>query len=195
MVAGSTLTALATVAAWLALAVVGVLRAADVEVSFAAAVACAVVAGPVALAATFRTIVSVWLGPRIVTFSREDAELCGLPDAEALRAAAQLRGTMGGAGHLHRARLVFPAVAWAAALVMGMQGIDASVVAGAGPWPLVVAAMAALAAWLFPSRPYWYREVTGGGVIVSPPETAALVAARRAGARTSAHAAGSGQGA
>jgi hypothetical protein len=33
-------------------------------------------------------------------------------------------------------------------------------------------------AWLFPSRPYWYREVTGGGVLVTPLCAAALVAAR-----------------
>jgi len=178
VLAGSTRMAVAALAAWLSLAAIGGLRELGVHVPLGLGVACVVFAGPVALVATLRTIAAAWLGPPVVAFSREEAALCRPAEAIAIRAAAQLCGTMGGAGHLHRSRLVFPAAAWVAALATAVEAVGAPGLDAAGPWPLVVAAVSPVAAWMFPSRPYWYCEVTGGGVLVSPPGVAAVMASR-----------------
>lgn len=173
---GSTVSAVAMAAAWVALEAVGALAAIGVRIPTGAAIACATVAAPLALAAAARTLSSAWLGPPIVAFSAADAVLCAPADAASVRAAAQLRGTMGGAGHLHRERLAFPVAAWLGALAAGLEGIAAPSFVGA--WPAALAACAALAAWLLPARPYWYREVMGGRVVVSPPAAATVLASR-----------------
>ena len=177
MLAGSTRMAVTALAAWLSLAAIGGLREIGVHVPLGLGVACAVFAGPVALVATLRAIAAAWLGPPVVAFSREEAALCRPAEAIAIRAAAQLRGTMGGAGHLYRRRLLFPAAAWAAALACAVEAIGAPGLDIARPWPFVIAAVAPLVTWMFPARPYWYREVTGGGIVVSPPEIPAFFAA------------------
>jgi hypothetical protein len=166
----------ATLASWLALVAVGALRFAGFAIPPELRIACVAVAGPIALLALVRTVCAVWRGPRVIAFERGDAVLCGPPEAEAIRDAAQLRGTMGGAGHVYAGRLVFPVVAWSGALLEGLENLSPAF-HFAGPWPFVVAIFAAIAGWVFPSRPYWYREVTGGGVVVSPPEAATLVLA------------------
>jgi hypothetical protein len=71
----------------------------------------AAVAVPAATAAALQRLAYLWRGPSIVSFSRMDAVRCGVSDAEEIRAAAQVRGTLGGAGHVYRARLALH-VAW-----------------------------------------------------------------------------------
>ncbi len=180
MLQGPTVTVVATVAAWLALEAVAGLHAVGVAVPPDVAIACVVVAGPLALAAGVRNVLAVWRGPPVIAFTGE-AVRCRPADALTIRASAQLQGTMGGAGHLHRSRLVFPIVAWAGVIVVGAEVAIPTALHGAGPWPAVISAIAAFGAWLFPSRPYWYREMTGGGVLVTPPEAAAFLAARAPG--------------
>ncbi len=180
MLQGPTVTVVATVAAWLALEAVAGLHAAGVAVPPDVAIACVVIAGPLALAAGVRNVLAVWRGPPVMAFTGE-AVRCGPADAQTIRASAQLQGTMGGAGHLRRARLVFPILAWGTAIVAGAEVAVPTALHLAGPWPLLLAALAAFGAWLFPSRPYWYREMTGGGVIVTPPEAAAFLTARAPG--------------
>lgn len=182
----STGTALAAVAAWLALATVGGLSALGVAVPLPAAAACALLAGPVALAGLIEAVTSFWRGPAIVAFPPHEAVSCTTAEATFVRAAARLRGTMGGAGHLHPRRIAFPAVAWGAATIVGAEALVAPVHRFAGPWPLLLTITAACAAFLFPARPYFYRETTGGGAIVSPPPEALWLKARaaaRAGSR------------
>jgi hypothetical protein len=174
---GPTVTVVATVAAWLALEAVSAVHAMGVAVPLDIAIACAVVAGPLAITAGVRSVLAVWRGPPVIAFAGE-AVRCGPADAEAVRSSAQLKGTMGGAGHVYRARLVLPIAAWAGAILAGAEVAAPSALQRAGPWPLLVAAVAAFGAWLFPSRPYWYRETTGGGVVVTPPEAAAFLTAR-----------------
>jgi hypothetical protein len=109
----------------------------------------------------------VWRGPDIISFRRRDAVLCDVAEAAAVRAAAQLRGTLGGAGHVYRFRLAFPALLWAAgaahwaARLCGRTGRPAR-------WPHAVAFPAADRTGRLPARSFWYREVTGGCVLVHP---------------------------
>lgn len=178
MLAGSALMVAATLGAWLALVSVGGLSAAAFEVAPAVRVACVLFAGPIAFAAAVRTIASAFRGPQVVAFERGDAVVCSAAEAETIRGAAQLRGTMGGAGHLHPGRFVFPLAAWVAALLCGAEAVSARAIELAGSWPVAIAVFSVIAALLFPSRPYWYRELTGGGVLVTPPASAALLTAR-----------------
>jgi len=179
VLSGSTLTAVAAIAAWTALVVVGGLQVLDVDVSFAVAATCAALAGPVAITASIQTIAGFWRGPDIESFSRAEAVVCAPGgEAGAVRESAQIRGTMGGAGYLYRHRLSLPAIAWVAAAIAGAEGIVPPVLALAGPWPVLTALVAGFAAFAFPSRPFYYREVTGGGVVVSPPPAAFRLAAR-----------------
>ncbi len=122
---------------------------------------------PFALTVSIRTIAWVWRGPVIVRFPLEAAALFSGSDAERVRSAAQLRGTMGGAGHLRRSRLVIPAAAWtatSAALASTLLGSSKGVTAA---WA-VIAVAAAIVASAFPATPFWYREARGGGVLVHP---------------------------
>jgi hypothetical protein len=178
VLAGSAMIVAATLLSWVALVSVAVLRTAGFAVSPAMQVASAAVAIPIVLAAALGAVVSVWRGPRVIAFERSDAVRLGPVESDAARASAQLRGTMGGAGYVYPARLVFPVVSWLGALGSGAEGLVPGAVETAGAWPPAIAASAALMAWLFPSRPYWYREVTGGGVLVTPVSAAALVSAR-----------------
>ena len=118
----STGTALAAVAAWLALATVGGLSARGVAVPLPAAAACSLLAGPVALAGLIEAVTSFWRGPAIVPFARDEAVSCTTAEATFVRAAARLRGTMGGAGHLTPAASPSRPFAWAAPPIVGRRG-------------------------------------------------------------------------
>ncbi len=122
---------------------------------------------PFALIVSIRTIAWVWRGPVIVRFPLEEAALVSGSDADRVRNAAQLRGTMGGAGHLRRSRLVIRAAAWtsiSAALASTMLDASKGITAA---WA-VAAVVAAIVARAFPATPFWYREARGGGVLVHP---------------------------
>lgn len=180
MLAGSGLTVIARVAAWLALVAVGAAHAVRLPLPPEMLIPCVVFAVPVALIAIGSTIAAIWRGPPIIAFAPGEGVRCGGEESEPVRAYAQLRGTMGGAGHVHPCRLVYPIVAWLGALAAGADAV-AEHALSAGPWPFAVAVAGALGAWLFPSRPYWYREMSGGGALVSPPEAVAALAAREHG--------------
>lgn len=142
-----------------------------------AASACAVLAATVAL----RHVAFIWRGPVIVAFRRPEGRLCDSREAEAVRSAAQLRGTMGGAGHLHPRRLAFSAVAWGAASAQCV----ALVVPDHRPTsfaPLAVLVLASGLAVIFPPDPFYYREAAGGCVVVFPVDACVRVL-RAAGAR------------
>lgn len=175
MLAGTSLSAAAKAAAWIVLIGIGVAggEAAPRPWELAAVA----IAAPVALFAFVGTVLSIWRGPPVVEFAPEDGVRCGEQESEPVRAYAQLRGTIGGAGHVHPARLAFPAISWAAAIVAGVYGISPAL-AEVSPTPVVLAVAAAVGAWVFPSRPYWYREVMGGGALVTPPEAVRELAAR-----------------
>ena len=174
MLSGTGLSAATRLAAWIVL--IGVGFGGGTSPRGLALVAVAL-AAPFAFFAFVGTIVSIWRGPPIVEFAPEEGVRCGEQASEPVRAYAQLRGTIGGAGHVHPVRLAFPAISWAAALVVGVRGISPALEA-ATPSPLTLAVAAAIGAWLFPSRPYWYREVMGGGAVVTPPEALAELTAR-----------------
>jgi hypothetical protein len=126
----------------------------------------------VALAAAFalacQNAVHAWRGPVLVDFRRDEAVLCGPAEAEVVRAAALLRGTMGGAGYVSRARIAFPAIAWvAAAFIAGSAIVDPTL--GSVPaWPFAVLALFAGAAVVFPARPFYYREANEGFLLLHP---------------------------
>jgi hypothetical protein len=112
-------------------------------------------------------LAAIWRGPTLVSFSMRHAVLCDVAEAGAVRSAAQLRGTMGGAGYLHRFRAVFPAAMWTAVTVQ-----SAALVAGRAEtpvvWPLAAVLVAGGLTLALPARAFWYREVSGGCVLVYP---------------------------
>jgi hypothetical protein len=167
-----------TLASWLALVAITGLRLVGFAIPPAMQLACGAIAAPIVAAAAVATAFAISRGPRVIEFELGDAVVYKPGEARAIRDAAQLRGTMGGAGHVYPARLMFPFGAWIGAAVSGTEIVSAGVLEVAGPWPLALALCAAVAALLFPSRPFWYREVTGGGVLATPPAAAALVVAR-----------------
>jgi hypothetical protein len=156
-------------AAWLAFAAITVAHRASAAVPPLAVTVAAVGAIGLALAATVCTAASVWRGPPLRRFPHDQAVCCGPGEAAVVRSAAQLRGTLGGAGHVHRGRLAFSALAW-----LGAAGCAAAVLAEAplGAALLLGAATAALSglAGLLPARPFYYREAMGGWVVVYPRE-------------------------
>jgi hypothetical protein len=170
--------ALAAIVAWLALVTVAGLRAVEIDVPHLAVVAAALLGGPIAIVAALQVIGSIWRGPAIRRFSRNESVHCGAEYAAVVRQGAQLRGTMGGAGHLHPRRLVFPAVAWGAAAFAGVEILAHPTAPAGAVWAAIVAVAAVAGAFLFPAKPYYYREATGGGVVVSPPEAAVWLAER-----------------
>jgi hypothetical protein len=170
--------ALAAVVAWLALVTLAGLRAVAIEPPHVAVVAGALVGGPIAAVAALQVVGSIWRGPAIRRFSRHESVHCGAEYAAVIRQGAQLRGTMGGAGHLHPRRLVFPAVGWAAAALAGAEVLAQPAARAGAAWAAFVAVGAVTGAFLFPAKPYYYRETTGGGVVVSPPEAAVWLAER-----------------
>jgi hypothetical protein len=124
-------------------------------------------AAVLALTAAIRHLVFIWRGPVIVGFRREESTLCDARESDAVRSAAQLRGTMGGAGFVHPRRLVISASAWAAAAAQAI----AFVAPGRGGTtfvPIAVAGLAAALAMWFPATPFYYREAAGGCVVVFP---------------------------
>ena len=152
-----------------------------VFVSKAALLTCAGVAAPIALAAGVQRLVCLWRGPPIVSFSRTEAVRCSAADAEAIRAAAQLRGTLGGAGHLHRKRLALHALASLAAASLPSIALFSPESEAGGTWSFAVVAGMGLLAMLLPARPFYYREATNGDVLVSPPFARALLVPPRSG--------------
>jgi hypothetical protein len=155
--------------AWLALAALAAVRTAGVAIPAASLVAATAVAAGLALACAARTASFAVRGPLIVSLPRHDVVVCDPPEADAIRAAAQLRGTMGGAGHVHRARLALPALAWAAAAAAAIAGPEPL---QAAPW-LAILGAAAAATLLFPAKAFFYREATGGRVVLHPPSARA----------------------
>ncbi len=149
--------------AWLALQAFAAAR--DVAgIPPASLTAAAIVAAGIALAAGARTASLAWRGPPLVSFPRDDVVVCGPREADAVRSASQLRGTLGGAGHVHRGRLALPAVAWAFAAVAALAGPE---VADAVPWMALLGASAS-AAFALPAKAFFYREATGGSVVLHP---------------------------
>jgi hypothetical protein len=178
--ARSSLCCVVTLLAWAALTSMGFARLAGVDLPPAPAAVVAALAVPAVLAAAVRALLAVRRGPRLVEFDLDDAVRCSPEEADVVRSAAQLRGTMGGAGHLHPRRLVLGAVAWAAAATPGL-----AVVAGGGELEgcAVLAPLLAVAvAFMFPARPFYYREAAGGALVTSPPAAAGYLLARRGGA-------------
>lgn len=156
------------VGAWTALGISIIASTAGAPMPAAAVQLLAAAAFAVSLAQATRTALGVWRGPVITSFPRRDAVLCDPPGADAIRAGAQLRGTMGGAGHVHPARLAFPAIAWSAAGAFAAAMLRDPSLHAAPPWTLVLLGGAAVAALVAPARPFFYREVTGGRVLVFP---------------------------
>jgi hypothetical protein len=151
--------------AWLALQALAAARHAGAAIPLASLAAAAAVTAGLALYCALRTASSVWRGPPIVSLPKDDVVPCDPPEAELIRAAAQLRGTMGGAGHVHPRRLALPALAWLAAAASALAWADPL---DAAPWVALVGA-AATAAYLFPATAFLYREATGGRLVLHPP--------------------------
>lgn len=158
---------LAAVTAWGGFGGLILARALQVPVPSTALTTSAFLALVVALALSGRYVARFFRGPPLLAFPKDRAVLCEPHEAVVIRAAAQLRGTLGGAGHVHRARLMLPATAWAAAAVFAegfvAPGAEASV------WPVVVLVPAAVSSLLLRPRPFHYREAMGGWLVVHPP--------------------------
>ena len=129
--------------------------------------AAAVVAAGLALAAAARTASWAWRGPALVRFPTDDVAVCGAREADAVRAAARIRGTLGGAGHVHRGRLALPVISWALAAAAALAGPE---VGDAAPWMALLGASAS-ASLLLPPGTFYYREATGGRVVLHPAST------------------------
>lgn len=139
----------------------------------------ALAAAPLSFALAIRSGTGIWRGPALIRFPVEHAVLrCGA-EAEQIRAAAQVRGALGGAGHVHPARLVLAVAAW------GLAGTVAACAAAGAASPVPCKPMVALtilavvARISLPARPFWYRERQDGSVVLYPPSAAARVRARR----------------
>jgi hypothetical protein len=179
--ARSSLWCVVTLLAWATLTSMGLAHLAGVDLPPAPAAAAAALAVPTVLVAAARALLAVRRGPRLVEFDWDDAVRCAPEDADVVRSAAQLRGTMGGAGHLHPRRLVVAAAAWAAAAAPGLAAF-----AGPGEllgWAVLAPLLAAAAAFMFPARPFYYREAKNGALVTSPPAAAGHLLARRGLAR------------
>jgi hypothetical protein len=178
LLGGSIWTVMAAAAIWLVLTLSVLVRAAGGSVPHGLEIVCGTIAAPVALAAAGHAIASLWRGPTILSFSRADSDTCTPDEAAYVRFVAQHRGTMGGAGFLHPGRVLLPAGAWIAAAAEGaaLASIELE------PWAFAAIALAgvgaAAATLLFPARPFFYREATGGTAIVSPPSVARDLKAR-----------------
>jgi hypothetical protein len=130
---------------------------------------CAALSLPLTTASAIQQLVYAWRGPPILTFSRVEAVRCAGAEADAIRAAAQLRGTLGGAGHIHRSRLLLHAAACLAVAALAIFSLATAGTVTPGAWLLAVVAGTGLGAMLLPARPFFYREAMHGEVLVSPP--------------------------
>ncbi len=156
-----------------AVGICGVLAGIEVAQTFGAEVprafalftasAAAVVAATVAV----RAVAFIWRGPVIVPFPRDEALLCDAREAAVVRSVAQLRGTMGGAGHVHPRRLVLSATAWGAISVQALALVTPQRTPGTFV-PIAVALVAAALAALFPATAFFYREAAAGCVLAFP---------------------------
>jgi hypothetical protein len=181
VLAGSSFLTAVRLAAWLALSIIGWLDILRVELPRPLLISAVLTACPFALAGLITTLVSIWRGPALVPFPVDDAVLCMGEDSEPVRAYARVKGTIGGAGHVYPIRLVYPALTWGAVLLIGAKVAIGEPLDLLGPWLLAIAVASAMGAWLFPSRPYWYREVMGGGALVSPSEAVGALIMREKG--------------
>ncbi len=135
--------------------------------------AAAVLAATVAV----RNLAYVRRGPLILAFQRREGMLCDARESAAIRAAAQLRGTMGGAGHLSPHRLALSAAAWAAAALQALM----FVVPEHGPTTFLPLAWVVASGGLavrFPAVPFYYREAAGGCVVAFPADVCARLLER-----------------
>jgi hypothetical protein len=151
--------------AWVALQVLAAIRHAGAGLPTTSLAAAGAVTAGLALAAAVRTAAWGWRGPPIVALPKDEVAVCDPTDADAIRARAQLRGTMGGAGHVHPGRLALPALAWAS---VAASAISWQEPIRAAPWIALLGACMA-AAFLFPAKAFMYREATGGRVVLHPP--------------------------
>jgi hypothetical protein len=164
----------ATLAAWSAFGAAVLLGGFDALPPWVLVV-CAAVAVMLSLLMAGRTLLSIWRGPAVVAFQPAEAERCAREEAARIRSAAQLRGTMGGAGHVHPARLAFPAMAWLASAALG-----AALALDEGTFALVAAAAVGLCAGarvLCPPSAFFYREASDGSLVVFPPAACGLLRA------------------
>lgn len=169
---GSTTLAVAGALSWLALVLIGLVHALGGEPPRAVEILGALVAAPLALAGGAQALAAIWRGPIIVPFTRSDAVPLSPGEAEFVRGGAQLRGMIGGAGHVYPRRLLLASAAWLGAGMVGACGLSPELGRALGAGPVAVACLAAFLALLFPARPYFYRDTTGGGAILSPPSAA-----------------------
>ncbi|HEX9049105.1 MAG TPA: hypothetical protein VF841_01075 [Anaeromyxobacter sp.] len=150
---------------WLVVQLMTALRGAGAGIPPPALAAVSDVAAALALAAAIHVTSWAWRGPHLAAFPRQDLVVCAPPEAAAVRAAAQLRGTMGGAGHVYRLRLALPAAAWTSAAAVALAG--PGLLEAAPPWVMLLG-MSATASILFPAKPFFYRETTSGRVVLHP---------------------------
>lgn len=148
--------------------VVSALALAGVDVPGGVSAALAIVCAPVSLAVALRELLAIRRGPPLWSFPLRHAVVCRPEEASRVRAAAQIRGGLGGAGHLRPLRLILPAFAWIAAGALVAFTAGGSREAAA----LALAGLAAslAATLLLPARPFWYRERSDGAVLVFPPD-------------------------
>jgi hypothetical protein len=140
-----------------------------------AAVACAAAVAPIAAAAALQRGLHLWRGPPVVSFPSAEAVRCGGAEAEAIRVAARLRGTLGGAGHIYPGRVALHAVASAAAAAFGAFVLAAGV-AAVPAWLVAVFAAGVGGVVLLPARPFYYREAMNGELLVTPANAPSLLA-------------------
>lgn len=169
MPSGVTSFTAAAIGACAALAALEVGQAFGVAMPRASVVAAASTAAVLAATVALRHVAFVWRGPVIVSFRRREGMLCDAREAEAVRAAAQLRGTLGGAGHLFPRRLLVSALGWGAASVQALALLLPERSAGTFA-PLVAVLVLGGLAVLFPAVPFYYREAAGGCVVAFPSE-------------------------
>ena len=151
-----------------ALVVIEAAQGLGIEVPRELALVAASVSAVFAATVAIRNVAFVWRGPVILPFPRGEAMLCDAREASAVRSAAQLRGTMGGAGYLHPRRLAFSAIAWAAVSMQSVALLPPHRAATTFV-PLAVALLAAGLTAGFPASPFYYREAGGGCVLAFPP--------------------------
>ncbi len=134
----------------------------------------ALLAALLALVMAVRTCAAYWRGPELMHFPVEYAVLCHGAEAAGVRAVAALRGPLGGAGFVHRGRLVLPLFAWlGVSAVLAYGAIGGEMLDWRDGLELLVPFVAARVA--FPARPFWYREHRDGAVVLYPASVAGRV--------------------